>query len=754
MPDKNNFILGFGERLTAQIAAPGGHVPKNNPYTFDEARERLLPLVAQAVEEMDKLPATVCPQDQTVASITLHPAYVAKSYYPGDLIKNLGLRAVGSRSRSVTPEQSARKKTAAVVTTEIFVAGSRTQFREFAAKLSGWTSRTAGVKDILKIEDFRAITSVNRLKPIQKDVGEVLLEIVLHADSKPESDFIVKGFTDYLDTLEIKNDQNRFLFASGLCFMPLRVPREFVEQVTNYSFLRVAREMPKLRPPSPVTRTVSPFDFTVQLPTDGPLDPNLRVAIFDGGVSGASDMAGLERWVSSYESKDLSDGVDSYISHGHGVTSAFLFGTLEKGKVASVPYAFVDHYRVLDEEVANGSDDLELFTVLQRIVDVMKSGKYKFMNLSLGPNAPLEDDDVSAWTSVMDDLLAGGNILATVAVGNTGESDHDTGLDKIQPPSDCVNTLSVGACDSRKSEWKRAPYSSIGPGRCPGIVKPDVLEFGGSENEPFVVLDALRPGRTMPVQGTSFGSPLALRTAVGIRAYFGDALDTMALKALLIHHAEDADYARSEVGWGRVQTDIGQIVLTEDTAAQIVYQGNLSPGTWLRVPIPMIAEPISGLVTIRATICYASATDPQDAVNYTRAGVETRFRPNEDARADPSQLYPDTKPFFQAKDFGLDMSGMRSDAHKWETVLSKSRRMKGGSLKNPEFNLHYNARQGGHATTEADEVAYAMVITVEAPNSPNLYNGIVTRYQTQLQPVVPIIQVPLAVQGAQQRMRF
>ena len=38
--------------------------------------------------------------------------------------------------------------------------------------------------------------------------------------------------------------------------------------------------------------------------------------------------------------------------------------------------------------------------------------------------------------------------LATIAVGNDGEGPRKDGLNRIQVPSDCVNALAVGACDT------------------------------------------------------------------------------------------------------------------------------------------------------------------------------------------------------------------------------------------------------------------------------------------------------------------
>jgi hypothetical protein len=45
MAESNNFLIGYGERLASDMAAPVAGAPKKHPYTFAEARQRLAPKV-------------------------------------------------------------------------------------------------------------------------------------------------------------------------------------------------------------------------------------------------------------------------------------------------------------------------------------------------------------------------------------------------------------------------------------------------------------------------------------------------------------------------------------------------------------------------------------------------------------------------------------------------------------------------------------------------------------------------------------
>jgi hypothetical protein len=622
------------------------------------------------------------------------------------------------------------------------VAGPRRRFQQLASDIDRLQEANPGAADLIKIEDFRVQPTGEKLKPLQSKDKEPLLEVILHAQPIQEDAFILEGFEAFVETLDLTlNLDKRRFFAEGLCFLPLRVPRELAAEVVKFSFLRLAREMPRLRQFRPVARATPGFSpFACKLPKLGPIDRDIRVAVFDGGVKADGK---LDPWVSRKKTKNIGDPVPEFQNHGTAVTSALLFGPLQDGTTAERPYANVDHYRVLDVNTQN-DDQFELYSVLERIQDILDSRpRYDFINLSLGPDLPVEDNDVHAWTAVLDQLFADGLTLPAIAVGNSGERDWPSGNARIQTPADCVNALAIGGCDRTGAGWRRAPYSSIGPGRSPGIMKPDGLAFGGSSREPYWVLNAEKPGEAMPITGTSFATPTALRTAIGLRAHFGKLLSPLAIKALLLHGCDDGGHDKAEVGWGRIPADVDAIVMTDQYAAHIVYQGELRPASWVRMQVPIPTETMSGMVVLAATFCFASATDPQDPLNYTRSGLEVRFRPHNKKRKDPEQLHADSSHFFQAKDIYVDESDLRADAHKWETTLHKCRSMRGSGLRNPVFDVHYNARAGGRNAKGADKIPYALVITVSSSKTKNLYDKIVQRYQTILEPLKPVVEIPI-----------
>jgi hypothetical protein len=736
---KRNFLLGKGERLTAPVIVRTGPPDKQPPYTFSQARSRLAPMVSKVVKAIDALPPEACPQDNVVAAITLNPEYIAKSFFPKDLLDEVGLQSVGSRPRRVTPERRSRdREPVEALTTELFVMGKRSAFRRWNTALPVWASSIRGAKDLVTIEAVSAPSEKQKIKSGLSKTGDVVFEVVLHTDELAGESSIVRAFERYLESLEIEPDIDRRFYAGGLCFAELEAPAERAIDIARFSLVRALREMPRLRMLRPTIRASSVPAPAIVFPTRAPVAQNIRVAVFDGGLP---DDHPLTAWAKPIAGAGVGAPVDEYLEHGVSVTSALLFGHIDPTKPLPQPYAPLDHYRVLDD--APGQNPRELYEVLDRIKKVLDARDYEFVNLSLGPRLPIEDDDVHAWTAVLDEIFAKKDMLPGIAVGNDGDGDAQLGLNRVQVPADCVNALAFGACDSPDDTWARAPYSSVGPGRSPGLMKPDLVEFGGSMQRPFLVVGHSQPAALTPTGGTSFSSPSGLRQGIGVRAHFGADIRLLAIRALLVHASEPAELERAEIGWGRVARTLEDIVLCDDDCVRVVYQGEISPAKYVRAPIPMPAGDIEGKVTITATLCYNTAVDPHHPGNYTRAGLEATFRPHADKRKKADQQHADSTSFFGKSRRGQNEEELRRDAWKWENCQHAAVNFLGRSLKNPVFDIHYNARLEGHGHAPDQKLRYALIITVKARRVPDLYDRVVRRYRTQLEPMQPVIDIPV-----------
>ncbi|GAX53111.1 hypothetical protein SO3561_04636 [Streptomyces olivochromogenes] len=739
MAGERNFLLGHGERLVAPVATPPGGATPELPYTAEEARQRLLPQVEAAVRAFDSLPAEACPSGKTVGLVTLHPQFIAKTYHPGDFLRDNGLSYIGSRGAKITPEKWTRQgEPVAMDTTEIFVSGRRESFTHLADLLQSPGAFPEG-SPLQKMEAFRAPGASDKKRgtmPLPQTSS--LFEVGLHIPSV-DRDAILRSFQRWARACGVSADLDRSIPVSGLIFMPIAAHTEELDELSRFSFLRVVRPMPRLRTLHPVERSLSVGELPpIEVPDEPVIDGSIRMAIFDGGLPSSGPMS---QWTQSFDAPGVGPVVEECVDHGHMVTSAALFGCLNPGEIAPRPFNSVDHYRILDDEE---EDSYALYTALNRIRDVLEEKNYDFVNLSLGPELPIEDDEVHPWTAVLDEYLSHGQTFMTLAAGNNGNNDWASGNARVQVPSDCVNALAVGSANSKLKNWDRAGYSAIGPGRSPGLVKPDVLSFGGSQYEPFIFLP--RNGDApLSAMGTSFAAPAALRMAAGIRAHFGGHIKPLALRALLVHCTERGDVPIDEAGWGRVPDQIEAFVVCPPNSVRVLYQGTIEPGQTMRMPIPLPEDARTGNVIISATYCINSPTDSRSPSTYTGSAIEPVFRPHAEKFNNEDSMHPATAPFFRSSDF-LPENDLRKGAHKWETTKHKILTKRASSLLRPVFDVRYLSRLEQLAAIHTEKVEYALVITLTTSADADIYNKVVRAYSGQLEILQPQVDIPISVQ--------
>lgn len=748
------YLIGQGEALSEEIArAPRGSGDKSHPYSFSEARRRLAGKWKETGATLRGLPDLACPGGDAAIELTLHPSYLAKSYYPGFLIRELGLLHLGSRATHIVPDKvvssRAEERGQAQPAPVLYLGGSLNRIVDFGAAISDWRPGDSRIED-----DFRKIENVapprpERFKGLSErfaDRDEVPLEVVLHTpDSSFRNGDVVPAFEAYLQSLTVWHDLNLVRYAGGLAFVPIRASRDRLEDILAFTFLRTMREVPRIIPFDPMVRSTGNA-FPVKLPTEVATTNDLSVAIFDGGLPIPH---GLERWVTLHDAPGVGAPIPAAQRHGLAVTSAFLFGPLSQGEAPSVPYANVDHWRVYG---ADDGNDFEAVALLDRIEGVLTSRRYDFVNISLGPDYAIDDDEVSPWTARLDQLLAGGETVATIACGNNGENDQLAGLHRIQPPSDGVNVLGVGASDGYAAGWKRAIYSAYGPGRSPGYVKPDFLSFGGCHAQPYLALSRGSPAAAQGTMGTSFAAPTAMRSGTGVRAQFSDKLWAPAVKALLVHHATGDLAERTQNGWGFLSHGLGDLVLCEDHEAHILYQRLMPTSGTVRLYLPL-PDGLAGNVEIKATFSFFCEVNPEDALNYTRGGLDIQFRPDTTRIPPPyikngqviTPTVPATDTFFSAKSFYATEHMQRGDAQKWETTLTRTKNKRASSLKQPAFDVSCISREHGHGGSRPTNMKLALVLTLRNQSARDLYDQVILSSGNRLQPMRPRVGVTVPV---------
>ena len=712
------FLLGHGELLTSDLHSPKVNPSKVHPYTsIDEVVDRLTADTNIMLKSVLSLNAEYCPMDMSVFKVILHPAYTSKSYFPIHLFNELNLRPIGSRSIRIIPQKWTRNGIPQECSTfEIFLAGKIKNIEN----LSEYIAKEEYFNEFRKIESIRAFSDGERLKGDYKTSKH--FEIVLHSRNL-EDDNIIKAFDSLSQIKDISLALEKRIYSGGLCFIPASGELGCIEEIEKFSFLRVARPIPRIRGIIPELRnSMEGEPISISIP-QCPLDLERKVAVFDGGCHVIPELNG---WVKQFKWKDT-ELTEEGKNHGSWVNSALLFGSINKEDKMLFPVSPIDNYAVITKETES-EDPYLLFDVISRIKQIMEEKDYEFMNLSLGPDLPIDDDEVHVWTAILDELLADGKKLLTIAVGNNGNRDIESGNARVQVPSDAVNALSIGSSTKHGNEdgWERASYSAMGPGRMPGKIKPDVLSFGGSIEKLFFAFDPKSTKMLNGICGTSFAAPAALRTAVMLKNNFKD-LSPLGIKTLMIHRAyRKTDHNHDEFGWGCLSNDFDDFVVCKDSEVTILYQGILNPGKYIKVPIPF-PDSCDGKVSLTATFCYATSVDPQDPTNYTRSGLDIRLRPKISKIKGQDIDRPESKTFFDSNSYATE-EDLRRTAMKWDTVLHGTKIMFANSIKEPFFEIHYNARIGGGGARSASKIPYALVVTLKAPKVSDIYEQVIEKY--------------------------
>lgn len=287
-------------------------------------------------------------------------------------------------------------------------------------------------------------------------------------------------------------------------------------------------------------------------------------------------------------------------------------------------------------------------------------------------------------------------------------------------------------------------------------MKPDFLTFGGSHSAPFLALSAVTPYAAAGTMGTSFAAPLAMRSGAGVRAQFSEPLWAPTVKALLVHRASGDTALRSEIGWGLVSHGLGDLVLCEDYEAHIVCQRQMPTTGAVRLYLP-VHTGLTGNVEIKATFSFYCEVDPEDAINYTRGGLDIQFRPNTTVIPPPyyknekliTPTVPASDSFFSAKNFYATEYMHRDDAQKWETTLTRSKSKRASSLHQPAFDVSFISREHGHNGRRSGNMKFALALTIRNRSAPDLYDRVIVSSGNRLQPMRPRVgvQVPIRLRS-------
>lgn len=712
------------------------------PHEYSEAKVRLS-------ADIEKIQASFSSSeevfvDKKIVCVRLEPKFEAKSYTPKSLIADTDMKLVGGRRYTIEREGAAKGKL-------YFVRVSNSDLENLKNKL------ISGKKDHVKKwqNQICTIKRIDLLRPDEKVLGfddswtSGTVEVVIHPlgidkNSAIEGFFNITGIQKEEATIRSYDD--------GLTFVCVHMDKSLIDKAKKYNPLRSLKPISDdWDDPFRMSAMVSPAP---KLPQKL-FKSNIKIGIFDGGIQAGTGL--LEPFVTNHdmvEGKPTVKGLD----HGAGVCGAALYGNLagktEMDEVEN-PVVSVESFRVFPaKKTGNAEADMQMYTTIDIIENVVREREdIKLFGLSFGPKGAILDDEINRFTYVCDKLTydvdeGEVNPLFCVAVGNDG--DLEGPFNRIQSPSDMVNGIAIGAYSLNPLNDKyHAPYSCIGPGREGAKIKPDLLEFGGTQDRPFI---AVKSGNQIEgVCGTSYSAPVVVGK-IGRLMAASDQIVPHLGRALLIHHAEaDGMESNPENGFGFCSENVEELLNCSDNRVTIFYEGEITSSASVRLPVFMPEiNAARGNAHIKWTICTVVNPNLNDTDAYTNNCIEDTFYPNEmkfsfrkkgkatknlnllnsedvkTARLLISQGYTKSDlPLSKPAKKNYREEDLRNSDFKWDTVIRKDVSMKCSSLVNPFLSLHAIGRD----EYEHERIKYFVVITVDVPKfKGSLYDNILNTY--------------------------
>ncbi|HDR1453437.1 TPA: peptidase S8, partial [Pasteurella multocida] len=107
--NNKNMLLGYGETLTRPVRLNPRGGDKNKPYTYEENKPVIVAQLNKVISEINNTLPLAMPEGKAVVKFVLHPAFLAKSYFPVKLLKKFSLQSIGSKAISIKPRKDIKK---------------------------------------------------------------------------------------------------------------------------------------------------------------------------------------------------------------------------------------------------------------------------------------------------------------------------------------------------------------------------------------------------------------------------------------------------------------------------------------------------------------------------------------------------------------------------------------------------------------------------------------------------------------------
>lgn len=356
------------------------------------------------------------------------------------------------------------------------------------------------------------------------------------------------------------------------------------------------------------------------------------------------------------------------------------------------------------------------FSIIKNIKEaVVSNPDIHVWNISLGSNAEVNKNFISAEASALDEIQFENNVIFVIAGTN---QDPNKKRKRIGSPADSINSIVVNSVNNNK---KPASYSRR------GIVlsfftKPDVSYYGGDGKNPINVIS---PDGQYFVGGTSFSAPWIARKLSYLIDVLG--LSREIAKALLIDSAigwkKENDYKDNPIdliGNGVVPVRIEDVIHSSDDEIKFTLEGTSDMWMTYNYNIPVPTSNNKYPYIAKATLCYFPKCSRNQGVDYTNTELDINFgrikndgqiasinNNNQDSNTYPYNYEEEARRLFR----------------KWDNVKSISEVLKGSNrpkklYDNPMWGIKLYAKERLN-NTDGKHIRFGIVITLKEINGVN-----------------------------------
>lgn len=719
-------ILANGEKLAKEIIKGKSGGPKKLPYTYEEAKKRIINDMNNLLNEI-KEHSELYLENELIINVRMAENFIAKSYIPSIFSKKESMEFVGARiyNRKIIDNKEIKSKL-------YFVKCSKDNLDWFMNDLNIDSFTDTQINQLRSIEKIDILNAEEKTLGFNEKKEEYEVEIVLHP-LKDKKTIALTKLNNYLEEGSIVKE-----YENGPIFILAKVKQENLLNISKYNFLRTIHPMREIDLPE--LRTFEGGNLP-RIPKSKETNNKIKIGVFDGGAN--EENIYLKPYLKNYDLASLPP-TESTLQHGNAVCGTVLYGEINRYKNQEqlpVPKCTVESFRVLPES--------NLYTVIDNIECTVNSrDDIDIYNISFGPRGPILDDQINRFTYSLDKLALKNKIFC-IAVGNDGKVMKP--FNRIQAPSDAVNCIGVGAYSKFDGEIYRAEYSCIGEGREGAKLKPDLLAFGGDERNLFQAISLDGANRLMTA-GTSFSSPI-VAGKVGEISQVSEALDPIMARTLLIHSAHKKLNNGEEEGFGILEDNIENIIKCSENKVTILYKGFIIPSRCIKLPIPLpdITNQ-TGTINFNWTICTLTDVSTLDSDLYTNSCIEETFYPNSNmfsftkkgeksVKADiinQQKLVKDLEKIGYKRSTNPvgDTAKRRNELqrrldYKWDTISRKTKVKKIDGVNNPFLIISALSRDEG----DLRKVRFSVAITVEMKKyNGNMYDNILNKYKV-LEPI-------------------